>query len=699
MPITTPQGTLDFKKVDRVTFVGASSNTVIDTTTGSLGVGVDGNGPMSKLHVVGNTRLEGDINMLHTSNTASIKLNSNVVAEFPRSKKLIKYPRVALTSASQGGYVVGRSTTYQNSAAIEAWKMFDEDASTYWHSENSTGYWNTDGTYDGSSELITGHLGEFVTLQLPANEKVQLHRIHVFPRGLKGESGGWSAGAAPKDVVVIGSDNGSSWNVIATTTLTNYSFGTNPQISTPVGEEFIPATFDFQTNKYYRHVGLIIKSLYPGGHVHAGVSSLEFFGTPEYDPEAHGTDVVVKSVANVPNTDWLEVYYDGQDYTEASDFTAVNGVLDKAGADNHGSQTGGVGFDTEYKAFTFDGSTTQHIRGTMPTTVVHTVGCWFKMLDTGANHVIFAAGDAVSRQTTGFFIDSSSKLRVYFFNNDFILPTITTNTWYHICYSYSGGVLSHSTVKTYLNGTEITGTRSASSEGSLELTNFNFSINGDNDGDYIGEPSHVANLRLYSKALTSDEIYQLYAYQKEYFGHGDLSMTLKAGRLGIGTSEPRAALDVRGDLNVSSFIKYDSAWFYAYDGDTVGTTSFDNYTGFVPFNKLKPGSKYFTPTNTSTGGYYTAPVDGIYHFETSVLSFPGPMTGISSIWFSVNGTTGEDESYGYNRKHNIPTQNGLDASSTFRINKGDIVKVRVSNIDCFTDAYLGIFSGFLVTRI
>ena len=58
----------------------------------------------------------------------------------------------------------------------------------------------------------------------------------------------------------------------------------------------------------------------------------------------------------------------------------------------------------------------------------------------------------------------------------------------------------------------------------------------------------VANFRLFNRALTTDEIYQLYAYQKEDFGHGDLSMTLKAGRLGIGTSEPRAALDVRGRI-------------------------------------------------------------------------------------------------------------------------------------------------------
>lgn len=61
MPIATPQGTLDFKSVDKVTFVGASSNTVIDTTTGSLGVGVDVNGPTSNLHVVGNAFVSSNL--------------------------------------------------------------------------------------------------------------------------------------------------------------------------------------------------------------------------------------------------------------------------------------------------------------------------------------------------------------------------------------------------------------------------------------------------------------------------------------------------------------------------------------------------------------------------------------------------------------------------------------------------------------
>ena len=49
--------------------------------------------------------------------------------------------------------------------------------------------------------------------------------------------------------------------------------------------------------------------------------NLELFGIPEYDPEAHGTDVTVKSYPNVPNTDWLEVYYDAKGLTRWSAVT------------------------------------------------------------------------------------------------------------------------------------------------------------------------------------------------------------------------------------------------------------------------------------------------------------------------------------------------------------------------------------------
>ena len=67
-----------------------TANLFVDTTTGNVGVGTTE--PTESLDIVGN------LNLQKVSNTASIKLNSNVVTEYTRSKKLIKYPRVALTS-------------------------------------------------------------------------------------------------------------------------------------------------------------------------------------------------------------------------------------------------------------------------------------------------------------------------------------------------------------------------------------------------------------------------------------------------------------------------------------------------------------------------------------------------------------------------------------------------------------------------
>ena len=709
MPVTSPQGTLDFKKVDKITFVGASSNTVIDTTTGSVGIGVVGDALSSNLHVVGDTRMEGNINMLHTSNTASIKLNSNVVTEFPRSKKLIKYPRVALTQndeSATSGYIVGRSSIYD---PHEAWYMFDEDSTTFWHSGNSTGYWNSDGTYDGSSELVMGHPGEYVTLQLPTNEKAQLHGIRVFPRGLRGQNpAAWSAGAAPKDVVVVGSNNGSSWNVIASTTLTNYSFGTSPSMTTPVGEEYVPATFDFEGTEYYQHVGLIIKSIYTGGHVHASMTALEFLGLPEYDPEAYGTDVTIKSKANVPNTDFLDVFIDAGNTSGYSlSGSSVTSVTDLSSPANTMSVTG-VTYDSTNKAFVFSGSSSSYIKATLVNgngNYAHTLSAWFMMTDySNSWRTIIGLGtNTPSGQQSAIAYDPDQD-QLYFgtYGADIYVPhKPELGRWYHVAATFSGGETSSTSMNIYLNGVNMGGAPDGTQTPSF--TGNQLSIGGamNTNGVSVNNPfkGQIANARFYRRAYTSDEIYQLYAYQKEYFGNGDLSMSLKAGRLGIGTSEPRAMLDVRG------FIKNESAWFYAYDGDAMGGTennnagTFNDYTGFVPFNKLKPGSKYFTTSNTTSGGYFTAPCDGIYHFNTSVLNYPNARSGITEIFFSVNDDTNVNNSYGYIRKTNMPSQHCIMTGSTFRLSEGDSVKVYVINIDLYTDSYIGIFSGYLVTML
>ena len=56
------------------------------------------------------------VDLQYTSNTAKLEANSNVVTEFSRSKKLIKYPRVAMTGQTTSNYTVTGSNWYNNPA-------------------------------------------------------------------------------------------------------------------------------------------------------------------------------------------------------------------------------------------------------------------------------------------------------------------------------------------------------------------------------------------------------------------------------------------------------------------------------------------------------------------------------------------------------------------------------------------------------
>jgi len=100
----------------------------------------------------------------------------------------------------------------------------------------------------------------------------------------------------------------------------------------------------------------------------------------------------------------------------------------------------------------------------------------------------------------------------------------------------------------YLNGVNMGGVPDGTQTPSF--TNNQLVIGGgmNSNGTVVNNPfkGQIGNARFYRRAYSSDEIYQLYAHQKEEFGHSTNNMTLKAGRLGIGTSDPKAALDVRG---------------------------------------------------------------------------------------------------------------------------------------------------------
>ena len=486
----------------------------------------------------------GGINMLHSSNNAAIKLNSNVVAEFPRSKKLIKYPRVAMTQNDESGtsgYVVEQTNTASHgNADAYAYRLFDNTSGAYQSGSAYSGGIPTSSAPTTTASDGSTHQGVAITLDLVT--KIRLDHA-VFTSHA-------NYGRTPVDGTFLGSNNSSTWDVIQTFSGLSTS-GDNQKHTINITNS--------SQKLAYRYIRFVITKTHTSSVFNGGglleFRELEYYGIPEYDPDAAGLDVKVTSYPNVPNTDWLEVYYDGQDYT-----SMPATVTDKSGNNRTGTPSGGVGFDTGYKAFTFDGANDYISSTTTATLSNHTASMWIKFDSPAAWEAVYSIKPASGFDRNNFIL---------YLNSTYFRLESSGNTgpYYDLAYNFVIGKWVHLTLVFRGSGLEdcemyIDNVRLYPDGGQRSLTD-DITITGTNT-IYVGsDPSgstqyyldgSIANFRLFNRALSSDEIYQLYAYQKEYFGYGDLSMTLKAGRLGIGTSEPRAALDVRGSFRAPGTI-------------------------------------------------------------------------------------------------------------------------------------------------
>ena len=635
-------GTLDFKQASKVTFVGSSSNTVIDTVTGSFGIGVDVNGPSSNLHVVGNTRLEGDINMLHTSNNAAIKLNSNVVTEFPRSKKLIKYPRVALTGSTSGGYTASASVDDSVNDRV-AWKAFNSVyprslSTDFWYSGASGNYngGTTGREYDGSTNLgsdsgrTATDSGEWLQINLP--NKIQLTEFKVW--GQPNTINNHPAGGVLYARNTINED----WTELHVFDETRISVSnTNYTHELSI------------TPSYYNTYALVIKKVSQSNPGTTGVSvgELELFGLPEYDPDADGVDVKVTSYPNIPNTDWLEVYYDAKDLADGA-VTSVDDLTPSG--TNDGTATNVTVSDG---AFVFNGTNSNVTTGTTLSdgAYPHSVSLWYYTNDdpSALADYLFQLGDNTENNSPSININGAT-FYLSFYGNYLYNPVASTGIqakkWVQISYSYDGGPTTANNPAVYIDGKQITmyGPLGNSAGSALSLVlgtdpNVHLTIGSRRNGT-LPVNGKIANFRLFNRALTQDEVWQLYAYQKEYFGHGDLGMTLKAGRLGIGTSEPRAALEVMGDIVASSPVYF----YLGIDDDShvAATTK-------IPFHLIRAnkGGGYDTETYNFTapiGGWYWMAFGGNNRSASSVLHMSlkdGPNSSDTTLLMAYDRPSGQ----------------------------------------------------------
>ena len=371
------------------------------------------------------------LNLQQVSNTSMIKMNSNVVTEFPRSKKLIKYPRVALTqNALNNGYTVIQSGT-NGTEHRKAWTLFNNDVTTddQYHAVPNSGagesnpYNPSGGAYEpdaGFEDGLGDVAGEYVYVVMP--DKIKLQGVSVHPRdGVLNRSA--------ESARFMGSNGGNTWVDLGG--YTDYVWAS--------GSQEPGNFFTVDSNEYYNYIGVVWTKVKGGtGGDTVNMAEVQFYGVPEYDPEAHGTDVTVKSYPNVPNTDWLEVYYDAKGLANGS--TTVND-LKPTGTANNGVANGNLSVSDG--AFVLDGTGDYISTSVNATLTYHTASMWIMFDNPSTWEAVYFVGPSSLSGADNFAIYVHAE---NYFRLESGGPAGYPSTFFDVNYQFVPGKWVHMTV-------------------------------------------------------------------------------------------------------------------------------------------------------------------------------------------------------------------------------------------------------------
>jgi hypothetical protein len=512
---------------------------------------------------------------------------------------------VALTSAAENAYENGYKVTYSRyDSNYPAWKAFDNDPSDAvgWYSDQApdTYYNGTGGAYSGTTQLASEtELGEWIGLEVPS--PIKLYDVRIVAQD-------YSATVHTVDEFVIYTkkQSGDTWTNLGKFT------GIAARQGSAAG-----VTVNVNSSDYYKFFALVATKRDQQGTYGVSIRVLDFFGVPEYDPDADGADVIARSVPNVPNTDWLEVYYDARNYSGS-------GAIQDETTNNRDADMNATFDNGEIKAFNFSGAYTSNVttsdHGLGTGDAIYTMSFWFKRTAVAStyDYIVMMGNGGSSHQAILMWINSNQLVLDHWAAQTRVTEPIVLNKWYHVVAGHRGGSTPSLTNDfIYIDGLPVDVTISGTSS-TLNLTGSKLTLGSSHYTTSEFFQGSIANFRLFNRALTSDEVWQLYAYQKEYFNVSPDVVTFKGGRLGIGTSEPRAPLDVMG-------IPYGRGVKPCFsvrksDGDVSASLT-------IKFNvvEVNQGNGY-----NSTTGVFSASIAGLYLF-----SFYGMSNDTANNYFGV----------------------------------------------------------------
>jgi hypothetical protein len=345
-------------------------------------------------------------------------------------------------------------------------------------------------------------------------------------------------------------------------------------------------------------------------------------------------------VYNKPGTEHLEVYWDANDTSSYAGSGTT--VTDLSGNGVTGTISGTNGFDSEYNAWVFDGSGDYIRSGNIGLSgaQVMSVSFWFRYNSVPTSRqdpfTIGKSGTAVqfglATYTPGTYLYTGG-------NDIYMADNIVTDTeWHHVVAIYSGGIPSTTTMSLYVDNVNVVDKLTGSSATqALNLDSADCAVNvGINAGSGGLLNGKISSFRLFTKALSVEQVKELYDYQKDYFLGSRSSMTLYKGNLGLGVAEPTARFEVAGNERIQEYPPR------ALSGNREGCETYieghgvfraiasSNHgsAGSVPGGFDKKTSSYWHASNAT--GYLYNGTDGAYG-----SAGPSSLGGIRGEWLKL----------------------------------------------------------------
>ena len=255
---------------EKVRFGRVALGDVVAFRDGSLGVGVAEPSRDDRLVV------DGRANFTDVKTSRVMDRNDVVVYEQtgPHDRPLVKYPEIAMTANSSGGYVASASSQYAG-GDYDIWKAHDGERThagspTYYYSASHEIYSTTNGAYAlvdpySTTSSGTAYAGEYVQMQFPTPIKLSYVRIVSASTTTYNKN-------APEQGVICGSNDGTTWTTIAAYSGITYST--------------LGASADIQasTDVAYTYIRLVVTHIDgTGGSGWLTMEEIEYYATEEGD--------------------------------------------------------------------------------------------------------------------------------------------------------------------------------------------------------------------------------------------------------------------------------------------------------------------------------------------------------------------------------------------------------------------------------